>query len=103
MDSALANFRRGEAPWQERESGTLASDADEVEPDSALCILPCGSSYVLTLRFQRHSEKDPKHESRRGGDENQNGVGHCDGCKQYMRCYRLRILDDEDCYQNGQD
>ena len=34
MDSALANFRRGEAPWQERESGTLASDADEVEPDS---------------------------------------------------------------------
>jgi hypothetical protein len=34
MDSALANFRRGEAPWQERESGTLASDADEVELDS---------------------------------------------------------------------
>jgi hypothetical protein len=34
MDSALANFRRGEAPWQERESGTLASGADEVEPDS---------------------------------------------------------------------
>jgi hypothetical protein len=34
MDSALANFRRGDAPWQERESGTLASDADEVEPDS---------------------------------------------------------------------
>jgi hypothetical protein len=34
MDSALANFRRGEAPWQERESGTLAFDADEVEADS---------------------------------------------------------------------
>jgi len=39
------------------------------------------SSYVLTLRFQRHSEKDPKRESSCAGDENQNGVGHWDGCK----------------------
>jgi hypothetical protein len=34
MDSGLANFRRGEALWQERESSTLAADADEVEPYS---------------------------------------------------------------------
>ena len=34
MDSGLANFRRGEALWQERESRILAPDADEVEPYS---------------------------------------------------------------------
>jgi hypothetical protein len=31
MESALKNFRRGEAPWQQRDSRILAPVADEVE------------------------------------------------------------------------
>jgi hypothetical protein len=39
------------------------------------------SLYVLTLCLQRHSEKDSKCESGRGGDEKQNGVRHNDRSK----------------------
>jgi hypothetical protein len=54
---------------------------DEDVWDQRKLMLPCVSLYVLTLCLQRHSEKDSKRESGRGGDEKQNGVRHNDRSK----------------------
>jgi hypothetical protein len=56
---------------------SLIGEGDDVW-DQPKLRLPCASLYVLTLCLQRHSEKDSKRESGRGGDEKQNGVRHDD-------------------------